>query len=128
MGINMRHLQDTIGSGNWAIFPSELIQKFEERAPVWRTLLADVKKPWLCWSVDPQWCTLQQQLVVACGWTPIVCADSPDRKIELNKNAIYIDFREGFEFEGVLLMHFCIESCFCMQIYWRFGTAIYSRH
>ncbi len=108
----MRHLQDTMGSGNWAIFPHDLIPRVETCALAWHSALKGVEKPWLCWCVDAQWCSLQQQLVLACGWTPVVCADSPDRSVELLDGAVALDFRQGFEFEGVLWMHFCLEFLF----------------
>ncbi len=51
----MRHLQDTMGSGNWAIFPHDLIPRVETCALAWHSALKGVEKPWLCWCVDAQW-------------------------------------------------------------------------
>ncbi len=118
MGVSVQHLQDTIGSGNWAIFPYELVSEVESFALEWKKIFDRIEKPWLCWCVDPDWCRVQQELVLACGWTPVVCVDSPTRKVKMCEEAIYVDFRSPLKFEGILRMHFCLEFVysFCRAV------------
>jgi len=62
------------GTGDWKYFNIPLEQIFEIAAG-WKSILAGLEKPWLCWNVSPRWSVPQQKLVLAVGWTPIVGFD-----------------------------------------------------
>ncbi len=99
-----------IGVGNWSAFHLDLgvIYSAAER---WRSMLQGVARPWLCWNVDPEWCLVQQRLVSAFGWTPVIGGDPRAPKPVLLSNAILIDFNANFQLPTIY-MHFPLEFAF----------------
>jgi hypothetical protein len=100
------------GTGNWDAFEYDaaLVQTAAAR---WKQELGKVEYPWLCWNIDDEWCALQQRLVLAIGWTPVVGWDpnvSP-RERTVMPGAIEIDFNEEFAFPA-LWSHFPLEFAF----------------
>lgn len=99
-----------VGTGNWRYFkPSGLtIADIHAAASKWAQQLKGVEKPWLCWSVLPDWCLVQQALVREVGWTPVVGVDPRTRPPLRLKESIYIDFNEGLNLPN-MWMHFPLE-------------------
>lgn len=91
-------LQATIdpkaGTGNWKWFTPQLQEAVFQAAARWKGQLADVEKPWLCWNVSGRWCYLQQRLVQAVGWTPVVGFDPRGGPPPLADGSILVDFNE----------------------------------
>jgi hypothetical protein len=98
------------GTGDWKYFNIPLEHVFEIAAG-WKTILGDVEKPWLCWNVNPRWSILQQKLVLAVGWTPIVGFDPRVGAPPLVEGSILIDFNEKLQLP-VLWPHFPLEFVF----------------
>jgi hypothetical protein len=96
-----------IGTGDWNHFPASRMPEVHKAAAAWRERLSGVSRPWLCWSIDPQWCLIQQQLVAAVGWTPVVGTDGSNRPTVID-GGIYIDFNEQLRLPG-MWMHFPLE-------------------
>jgi hypothetical protein len=99
-----------LGRGNWRAFDHPLDDIFEA-AEQWRQKLDGVERPWLCWSVNSDWCLVQQKMVSIVGWTPIVGNDPRAGKPKLLGNSIYIDFNKNFNFVS-LFPHFVLEFVF----------------
>ena len=99
-----------VATGNWRVFDLPL-ERVYEAGRQWSSELDGVQRPWLCWHVDRDWCLVQQRLVRAFGWTPLVGGDPRAGKPDLIKEAIYIDFNKPFEFR-VMYPHFVIEFAF----------------
>jgi hypothetical protein len=99
-----------IGVGNWSAFkfPPETMFAAAER---WRSQLQGVAKPWLCWNVDADWCLVQQRLVSAVGWTPVVGGDPRAAEPVLLPNSIRIDFNADFQL-STMWLHFPLEFAF----------------
>jgi hypothetical protein len=97
-----------LGKGDWEGFNPELLPVFQKAAASWRRELGSTQKPWLCWHVDPDWCMLQQRLVLSAGWTPVVGADPRSPKPRLLPESIYIDFNQDFNLP-LMWPHFPIE-------------------
>jgi len=96
------------GKGNWADFDIPM-KKIEMAAAEWRTALAGVTKPWLCWHVSDRWCQLQQRLIQHVGWTPVIGFDprmGPPKSVL--PGSIVIDFNHHFGFE-IMWPHFPME-------------------
>lgn len=99
------------GMGNWRAWGSEL-GGIHEAAAEWKGLLAGVEYPWLCWNVNDDWCLLQQRLVEAVGWTPIVGFDPRvGAPRNLTRTAILVDFNRHFSLP-VMYPHFPLEFAF----------------
>lgn len=98
------------GRGNWKAFDLPLDRIFSAAAR-WRELIGPVDKPWLCWNVEPDWCVLQQRLVAAVGWTPVVGFDPRVGPPPLIAGAVLVDFNAGFGFPN-LYPHFPLEFAF----------------
>lgn len=96
------------GTGDWRYFPIERLDDVYAAAEGWKSQLDGVDRPWLCWCVDDDWCTVQQRLVKACGWTPVVGTDGKIKNPSLESDSIFIDFNHGFDFE-LMKMHFPLE-------------------
>ncbi len=100
-----------IGKGNWAGFEVPLENIFAAAAE-WRQMLAGVDRPWLCWHVSDRWCALQQKLIQAVGWTPVIGYDprcGPPKTVL--PGSIVIDFNAHFGFE-VMWPHFPLEFAY----------------
>jgi hypothetical protein len=100
------------GTGNWEAYRSGLDPVYAA-ADRWRAAIRDVRRPWLCWNIDDEWCSVQQRLVQAVGWTPVIGWDPnscPPRRTVL-PGSVEIDFNEGFAFPA-LWPHFPMEFAF----------------
>ena len=95
------------GTGNWAYFNIPLEDVFEA-AREWKNILAGVGKPWLCWSVSPAWCLIQQKLVKRVGWVPVVGFDPKYEPPQLVPGAIQIDFNSKLKLPQ-MWSHFPLE-------------------
>ncbi len=67
-----------------------------DAAREWEKTLRGVERPWLCWSVNDEWSMVQQRLVAAVGWTPLVGFDPRAGRPRLHDNAVLIDFNSAF--------------------------------
>jgi len=99
------------GTGNWKFFTSSLQDSIFAAATGWKNILAGTKKPWLCWNVSGRWCYLQQKLVQAVGWTPVVGFDPRSGPPPLAAGSILIDFNQTLNLP-VLWPHVPIEFAF----------------
>ena len=98
------------GTGDWKYFNIPLKQVFEIAAG-WKAIFNGLEKPWLCWNVNPRWSVLQQKLVLAVGWTPIVGFDPRVGPPPIVDGSILVDFNEKLQFP-VLWLHFPLEFVF----------------
>jgi hypothetical protein len=109
-----------IGTGNWEAFPKDRLPEIFDSAAQWKAKLAGVERPWLCWCVDEEWCYLQQQLVAAVGWTPVVGTDGQNPSPRLTKESVFIDFNAQLRLPA-MWMHFPLDFVhhFCGRLaYW----------
>jgi hypothetical protein len=100
-----------IGTGNWKAFPADRIQEVRVAAATWKSALADIERPWLCWCVDDQWCSLQQRLVLQTGWTPVVGTDGNVAQPTVIPGSVFIDFNQILKLP-LMWMHFPLEFAF----------------
>lgn len=100
-----------IGTGNWRAFPHDALPRVHEAAAEWKAALAGIDKPWLCWSVDDEWCLTQQQLVREAGWTPVVGTDGNVRRPRLLPESVFVDFNSHLRLP-LMWMHFPLEFVF----------------
>jgi len=103
-------LPPAVGHGNWQHFNLPLDTVYRAAAE-WKAALAGVGRPWLCWNVSPRWCVLQQRLVKAVGWTPVVGYDPRSGPPPVVSGAILIDFNRHFQFPVMFFM-FPLEFAF----------------
>jgi hypothetical protein len=82
------------GAGNWRRFRESgvSLDDVAEAGNEWAAAVEGVTAPWLCWSVDPDWCRVQQRLVLGAGWTPVVGFDPRVAAPPLEPGAILVDF------------------------------------
>jgi hypothetical protein len=108
-----RQSADTLhrtGMGNWdACFIPQ--QRLLDLAASWRRHLEGIEYPWLCWNVDSDWCVLQQRLVKAVGWTPLVGYDPRVGAPPLVPGAVAIDFNSELGLP-TMYPHFVVEFAF----------------
>ena len=97
-----------MGRGNWRAFPREKLPVALQAAESWKQQLAGVERPWLCWCVDEEWCRLQQKLIKAVGWTPVVGTDGRIPSPPLEPGAVFIDFNAPFGFP-IITIQFPLE-------------------
>jgi hypothetical protein len=103
-----------IGTGNWRVFPKTLLPLVFDAAADWRADLEGVEKPWLCWCIEEDWCLVQQKLVAAAGWTPVVGTDGSVGVPRLIKEAVLVDFNRRLQLP-TMWMHFPLEFAFCFS-------------
>lgn len=100
------------GTGDWSAFnrPFEEIYAAAQR---WKSQLVGVERPWLCWNINNRWCELQQRLVLAAGWTPIVGWDPNcvSGRRTILPGAVGVDFNEIFRFQA-MWPHFPLDFAF----------------
>lgn len=101
-----------VATGNWRVFDLPLERVFEA-ADQWSTELQGIERPWLCWHVDKDWCLVQQRLVKAFDWTPLVGGDPRAGMPQLIEGAVYIDFNKSFGFR-VMYPQFVMEFAFLL--------------
>lgn len=103
-----------LGNANWEAFQAlgYDIAILLEAASRWKKIIDGVDLPWLVWSMDEDWCYVQQKLVEQVGWTPIVGFD-PRKGVprKLTKTAVLIDFNEHLKLP-VMWMHVPIDFIF----------------
>jgi hypothetical protein len=101
------------GTGNWDGFRRADISIEESLAEArrWAAQLRGVKRPWLCWNVDNDWCLVQQRQVREVGWTPLVGFDPRVGPPPLIPGAILVDFNERLRLPTMWL-HFPLEFLF----------------
>jgi hypothetical protein len=102
-----------VGQGNWRAvavldYPMERVL---EVAATWAEAVKGLDKAWLVWCVHPDWALLQQRLVEAVGWTPVVGGDPRAGRPPLSKTAIPMDFNAGLGLP-VMYPHFVIDLVF----------------
>jgi hypothetical protein len=100
-----------IGTGNWRVFPKDSLPLVFDSATEWKAALQGIGKPWLCWCLDDDWCLVQQKLVSAAGWTPVVGTDGNVARPRLTRNAIFVDFNRRLQLP-LMWMHFPLEFAF----------------
>jgi hypothetical protein len=100
------------GTGNWDAFDRPL-EELYRAAEAWKQATRGVAKPWLCWNLSDSWCLLQQKLVRAVGWTPIVGWDPSNGvgRPPLIPEAIVIDFNAQLQLPA-LWVHVPLEFAF----------------
>jgi hypothetical protein len=100
------------GRGNWACWDAAELDQLTAAAAGWAAQLPPGDRYWLCWSNRDDWCRLQQRLVLAVGWTPVVGCD-PGQVAEptVLPGAVRVDFRAGLPVPD-LWMHFPLEFVF----------------
>jgi len=98
------------GTGNWKAWGKDFAPIYEA-AKVWKKSLNGIKKPWLCWNLDDDWCILQQKLVLKAGWTPIVGNDTNIKTPTILQGSHYINFNEKLQLP-TMWMHFPLEFSF----------------
>jgi hypothetical protein len=107
------------GGGNWLRLAEAGIglEEITASASEWSDALKGVSLPWLCWSVDPDWCLVQQRLVQSVGWTPVVGYDPRTSSPSVVPEAILIDFNRRLQLP-TLYMHFPMEfvHLFCDRL------------
>ena len=102
------------GQGNWRSFRALNVDldALMEIAADWGRELGAIKRPWLCWNVNDDWCLVQQKLVAQAGWTPVVGFDpragAPRRALP---NAVIFDFNRNLGLP-ILYPHFPLEFAF----------------
>jgi hypothetical protein len=109
----------SVGTGNWEFFERSgiTLDDIYESAADWALALKAVKNPWLCWNVDDNWCLVQQRLVNAVGWTPVVGFDPRVHAAPLEPGSILIDFNKKLQLP-TMWMHFVLEfiHLFCDRL------------
>jgi hypothetical protein len=100
------------GTGDWEAFDRSM-DDMQAATAKWKAQLQEVERPWLCWSNNEDWCILQQKLVLAVGWTPVVgwdpnCTNDRPKIVE---GAIAIDFNQTLGFPA-MWPHFPLEFVF----------------
>lgn len=98
------------GTGNWDAWDKG-VEEIIIAAKAWERSLQGVEKPWLCWNVDNDWCKLQQKLVLAVGWTPVVGSDTFVDNVEFVEGAIPVNFNQYLKLPR-MWMHFPLEFVF----------------
>ena len=99
-----------LGKADWYRFDIPL-EKIFAACEEWKKALSGIEYPWLCWNVDPDWCEVQQRLVQAVGWTPVVGTDPRADAPRIIGDSIFIDFNKNFRLP-LMVMHFPLEFVF----------------
>jgi hypothetical protein len=101
-----------VGTGNWDAFDRPL-EHIYRAAEDWKEAVRGVSRPWLCWNLSDSWCLLQQKLIRAVGWTPVVGWDPSNGtgKPPVVPEAIAIDFNARLRFPA-LWVHVPLEFAF----------------
>jgi hypothetical protein len=102
--------QFRIAKGNWRDFDLPLGDVMSI-AESWGALIGPIERPWLCWNVEPDWCTVQQKLVARAGWTPLVGYDPRVGPPPLIDGAVLVNFNEQLQLPTLRPM-FVVEFAF----------------
>ncbi len=102
-----------LGTGCWQAFglTGMPLDHLLAEARRWADTLRGVRRPWLCWNVDPDWNVVQQRQVAEVGWTPLVGFDPRVGPPPLIPGAILLDFNERLHLPTMWL-HFAVEFLF----------------
>jgi hypothetical protein len=114
MFVNRERLLNRLGNANWRAFQALDfgLERILSAAAVWKDHLEGIEYPWLVWSIDDDWCYLQQQLVRLVGWTPVVGSDPRSGvPAKLVPGAVLINFNADLKLP-ILYMHFPIYFIF----------------
>ena len=98
------------GTGNWEAFDKGF-DSIAISVRAWKQHLTGIKKGWLCWHLDDQWCKVQQRLILNAGWTPIVGGDSSCGNKTILEGSVYLNFNEQLKLP-CMWMHFPLEFVF----------------
>jgi hypothetical protein len=100
------------GTGDWNGFDIPL-ERIYAAADKWRVAVGSEKKLWLCWNISHNWSLLQQRMVAAVGWTPVVGFDPncQPRSLDVISEAIFLDFNADLGLK-VMWPHFPLEFAF----------------
>lgn len=100
------------GTGNWGACDVPLEEIFAA-AEKWKAAVGTEKKLWLCWNISHPWSLLQQRMVAAAGWTPVVGHDPncPPRSLDVIAEAIFVDFNADLRLKAIW-PHFPLEFSF----------------
>ena len=91
--------------GSWSRVTSDQFEQIRSVASErWAPFFEQIKLPWLCWSVDEQWCLVQQRMVRDLGWTPVVGFDPRAGVPRLIEGAVLIDFNAGLDLPSMSMM------------------------
>jgi hypothetical protein len=89
------------GTGNWRYFDRSM-DEILVAANIWKEKLKDIEKPWLCWNVNDDWCLVQQRIIKAIGWTPVVGWDPYFKSgAPQEEGSVIIDFNEKLKLLSV---------------------------
>jgi hypothetical protein len=118
-GLSVDEIQHAAGVGNWRRLAESgvALDQVYASAADWAPALSGIAKPWLCWSVDQDWCLIQQRLVKSVGWTPIVGYDPRSSSPPLEPGAILVDFNKRLNLP-TMYMHFPLDlvHLFCDRL------------
>jgi hypothetical protein len=108
--LSLEEIRFAAGGGNWLRIAEAgvSLEDISASAAEWSNALKGISRPWLCWSVDPNWCLIQQKLVQSVGWTPVVGYDPRTSPPTVVPGAILIDFNRRLQLP-TLYMHFPLE-------------------
>ncbi len=104
-----------LGNANWEAFQAlgGDVSMFTDAAQDWKKAIDGIQYPWLVWSMLDDWCYVQQKLVEAAGWTPIVGYDPRHPPTRMTKNAVLIDFNARLKLP-VMWMHVPLDFIFML--------------
>jgi len=102
-----------MGLGDWQAFHAAnmKVESVFEAAARWSTALQGVDRPWLVWNAHDDWCLVQQRLVEAAGWTPVVGFDPRVGAPPVTAKAIPVNFNETLRLP-FMAPHFVLEFLF----------------
>lgn len=105
------HEDTRSGTGNWRYFKRP-IDEVQDAAEVWGKYVQGIEKPWLCWNIHEDWCLVQQKIVKALGWTPVVGWDPNLHKgVPQIPGTVIIDFNDKLRLK-VMWPHVPLEFAF----------------
>jgi hypothetical protein len=110
-GLQAERTIGRVGAGNWDAFPLGKIADIHRASRRWSEELKKIQKPWLCWCISNQWCTLQQRLVQYAGWTPVVGHDTNIENPVVLPGSVYVNFNADLKLPR-LLIYFILEWIF----------------
>lgn len=102
-----------VGCGNWRamLLTGYPLDRILDAAENWKTQVQGIEKPWLVWCAHPDWAVLQQKIVKAGGWTPIVGNDPRVSDVPVLPGSVYINFNKGLDLP-LMYPHFPVELVF----------------
>lgn len=88
-----------LGRGVWSTFRDAEMEMDEiyEAAAHWADALKGIERPWLIWNAHDDWCMVQQRLVEAAGWTPVIGYDPRVGPPPLSDKSVLVNFNEKLD-------------------------------